>query len=231
VPSDYENAIPLISFLNHSPQPTCRYDAEAHAIVATEALRVGDEATVNYFEYQDAETYTYRHAAAGFDPQFARLFYEERTAAAGPAEAGRDDRTPGARARPPTMGAESAPAREPSRLLRFLDRKAMAAADRIVTTNQLMIRETCSDCAPLDAAKAKVSTNPLWRAVPTGPRYRLVRACAGTQLWAAKKGIAMLKALQTGRPQRVEASPSRVERKVLALAVIAWVLSAAKRAL
>ena len=74
VPVDYEQAIPLISFINHSTRPTCEFSATAHAIVAKRPLAIGDECTVNYFEYQEPVSYTYRHAAAGFSPEFARLF-------------------------------------------------------------------------------------------------------------------------------------------------------------
>ena len=52
VPTDYEQAIPLISFINHSDDPSCAYDEEQHAILATRPLRVGDEATVDYFAYR-----------------------------------------------------------------------------------------------------------------------------------------------------------------------------------
>jgi hypothetical protein len=70
IPSAYEDAIPVISFLNHSPDPNCAYDSDQHAIVALRRLHIGEEATVNYFSYQEPETYTYRHAAAGFSDSF-----------------------------------------------------------------------------------------------------------------------------------------------------------------
>ena len=73
IPLNYEQAIPLIAFINHSKRPSCAYDEEAHAIVALRRLRAGDEATVNYFEYQDPTSFTYRHAASGFSKDFARL--------------------------------------------------------------------------------------------------------------------------------------------------------------
>ena len=72
VPLDYEQAIPIVSFINHSLEPNCEYDPEQHAVVASRPLRVGDEATVNYFEYQDGTSWTYRHADSGFSEEFAQ---------------------------------------------------------------------------------------------------------------------------------------------------------------
>lgn len=66
VPTDYDQSIPIISFLNHSPTPNCRYDERKNAIVAARRLRRGEEATVDYIKYQEPGSYTYREAADGF---------------------------------------------------------------------------------------------------------------------------------------------------------------------
>ena len=77
VPTEYEQAIPLISFINHSTRPNCEYDEERHAIYALRDLRAGEEATVNYFEYQTEESFTYRSAKAGFKSEaIEREVYE-----------------------------------------------------------------------------------------------------------------------------------------------------------
>lgn len=67
VPSEYDQSIPLVSFINHDgDEPNCFFDEERHAIVNWRALRAGEEATVDYFDYQEPHSWTYRHAAAGF---------------------------------------------------------------------------------------------------------------------------------------------------------------------
>ena len=77
VPTEYEQAIPLISFINHSTRPNCEYDPEYHAIYSLRDLRAGEEATVNYFEYQTEESFTYRSAKAGFKSEaIEREVYE-----------------------------------------------------------------------------------------------------------------------------------------------------------
>jgi len=80
VPLDYEQALPLISFINHSPWPTCSYDEDSHAIVASRPMRAGDEATVDYLEYQEEHSFTYRHAKAGFPKHFAKTAFGSSSA-------------------------------------------------------------------------------------------------------------------------------------------------------
>jgi len=76
VPIDYDSTVPLISFINHDGRrPNCEYDASTNAIRAVRALRKGEEATVDYFAYQDETSYTYLHAAARFRPDFVRTVY------------------------------------------------------------------------------------------------------------------------------------------------------------
>ena len=81
VPADYEQAIPLVSFLNHDLRPNCAWDPRlgpSGAIVAERDLRLGEEATVNYFEYQDETSYTWRDAASGFKPSFVLSLYRDQ---------------------------------------------------------------------------------------------------------------------------------------------------------
>ena len=66
VPTEYEQAIPLISFINHSEEPNCVYDEPANAIVAARRLRTGEEATVDYLSYQEKGSYTWRYCKSGF---------------------------------------------------------------------------------------------------------------------------------------------------------------------
>ena len=66
VPIDYDQAIPLISFINHSEEPNCVYDEPANAIVAARRLRTGEEATVDYLSYQEKGSYTWRYCKSGF---------------------------------------------------------------------------------------------------------------------------------------------------------------------
>lgn len=66
VPTDFDQSIPLASFINHSARSNCRYDEVSNTIVAVRRLRCGEEATVNYMKYQDSESYTYRYAASEF---------------------------------------------------------------------------------------------------------------------------------------------------------------------
>jgi len=75
LPTDYDQAIPLISFINHSLRPNCEYDPRANAIVTSRPLKAGEEATINYFEYQDDVSYTSRAARAGFSPTFVYSLY------------------------------------------------------------------------------------------------------------------------------------------------------------
>ncbi len=65
VPTQYDQAIPLISFINHSEQPNCIY-VEPNAIVAVRRLRRGEECTVDYLRYQDPGSYTYKDCQRGF---------------------------------------------------------------------------------------------------------------------------------------------------------------------
>ncbi|KAJ1618638.1 hypothetical protein T492DRAFT_1091291 [Pavlovales sp. CCMP2436] len=72
VPTDYEQALPLISFLNHVADgdgsgPTCTYDAATNTIVAGRRLRRGEECTVDYTKYQEKESLTHRQAASKFN--------------------------------------------------------------------------------------------------------------------------------------------------------------------
>jgi len=66
VPTEYDQAIPLISFINHSPRPNCRYEPVTNAIFTTRGLRPGEEATVDYTKYQEPGSYTYQEAVSGF---------------------------------------------------------------------------------------------------------------------------------------------------------------------
>ena len=70
--------MPLIAFVNHDARrPNCYYDDETNAIRAGRSLRKGEEATVNYFDYQDETSYTYLHAASGFDSKYIRTMYPQ----------------------------------------------------------------------------------------------------------------------------------------------------------
>ena len=76
--ADYDNTVPLISFVNHDARnPNCYYDPRSNAIRAGRKLRKGEEATVDYFEYQDETSYTYLHAAAGFNKKFIETVYPD----------------------------------------------------------------------------------------------------------------------------------------------------------
>ena len=66
IPKDFDTSITLISFINHSDNPTCKYDKLNHTINTINKLNKGDEATVNYFLYQLPGSYTYKHAENGF---------------------------------------------------------------------------------------------------------------------------------------------------------------------
>ena len=66
VPTNYDQAIPLISFINHSPEPNCIYLEEINCIVSQRKLRTGEECTVDYLQYQEKGSYTWRAAASGF---------------------------------------------------------------------------------------------------------------------------------------------------------------------
>lgn len=69
VPNDFDQGLPLVSFINHSSAPNCRYDEATNTIVAARRLRRGEEATVDYLQYQYSGSYTYRYAASGFRPR------------------------------------------------------------------------------------------------------------------------------------------------------------------
>jgi len=66
IPNDYEQAIPLVSFINHSEQPNCVFDADTNSIVTARRLRKGEELTINYLKYQEPGSYTYNEAKRGF---------------------------------------------------------------------------------------------------------------------------------------------------------------------
>ena len=66
VPTKYDQAIPLISFVNHSDAPNCAYDESSNTIVAARPLARGAECTVDYFKYQERGSYTWRAAVTGF---------------------------------------------------------------------------------------------------------------------------------------------------------------------
>ena len=77
VPTDWDQGIPLVSYINHSLKPNCEYDPRSNGIVASRDLRPGEEATVNYYEYQDESTYSVRAARAGFKPSFVQTMYPD----------------------------------------------------------------------------------------------------------------------------------------------------------
>jgi hypothetical protein len=52
-----------------------RYDEARNAIVAARALRKGEEVTVDYFDYQQEGSYTFGHAASGFDQKYIDTVY------------------------------------------------------------------------------------------------------------------------------------------------------------
>ena len=66
IPSNYDQAIPLIAFINHSDEPNCSYDEATNCIVASRRLRKGEEATVDYLQYQEPGSYTWRACKRGF---------------------------------------------------------------------------------------------------------------------------------------------------------------------
>jgi len=78
VPTDYEAAFPIIGFINHSRQPNCEYDYKRNAIIASRPLRKGEEATVDYFMYQEEGSYTWEHAATGFSPDYIKTVYSQK---------------------------------------------------------------------------------------------------------------------------------------------------------
>mmetsp|Transcript_16281 Transcript_16281/g.48830 ORF Transcript_16281/g.48830 Transcript_16281/m.48830 type:complete len:118 (-) Transcript_16281:7-360(-) len=78
VPIDYDSTVPLIAFVNHdSRRPNCYYDPKANAICAARNLRKGEEALVDYFEYQDETSYTYIHAKSGFSSNTILTMYPD----------------------------------------------------------------------------------------------------------------------------------------------------------
>mgnify|MGYP003342315167 CR=1 FL=1 len=66
IPTDYDQSIPLVAFINHSLTPTCYFDDGDWCIRSRRILKRGEEATVNYCMYQEPESYTYKYAAANF---------------------------------------------------------------------------------------------------------------------------------------------------------------------
>ena len=50
VPLEYDEAIPLVSLINHSPQPNCYFDEDTNAIRAARPLRKGEEAVVDFMQ-------------------------------------------------------------------------------------------------------------------------------------------------------------------------------------
>jgi hypothetical protein len=66
VPLEYDEAIPLVSLINHSPEPNCYYDEDTNAIRAARRLRQGEEAVVDFMQYHDAGSFTYRDCKDGF---------------------------------------------------------------------------------------------------------------------------------------------------------------------
>ena len=71
-PTNYDQAIPLISFINHSDEPNCYYDVQTvggelvGSIRAARRLRTGEEATVDYLKYQEPGSFTYRACQSNF---------------------------------------------------------------------------------------------------------------------------------------------------------------------
>ena len=66
VPTNYDQCIPLISFINHSDEPNCVYDEPSNCIVAARRLRTGEECSVDYLQYQEPGSYTWRACLSGF---------------------------------------------------------------------------------------------------------------------------------------------------------------------
>lgn len=69
IPTNYDQSIPLVSFINHSEEPNCVYVEDTNCIVAARRLRKGEEATVDYLEYQERGSYTWKHCKSGFRKQ------------------------------------------------------------------------------------------------------------------------------------------------------------------
>lgn len=67
IPKDYDTSISLISFINHSDQPNCKYNINGHTINTLRDINEGEEVTVDYLQYQNPGSYTYRHAENGFN--------------------------------------------------------------------------------------------------------------------------------------------------------------------
>ena len=66
-PTEYDEAIPLVSLINHSDEPNCFYDDESNAIRAKRRLRTGEEAVVDFLQYHRYKgAFTYRDAKDGF---------------------------------------------------------------------------------------------------------------------------------------------------------------------
>lgn len=66
VPNDYDQNIPLISFINHSASPNCVFDSDDNCIRSARWLRKGEEATVDYTKYQHEGSYALQYARTGF---------------------------------------------------------------------------------------------------------------------------------------------------------------------
>lgn len=66
IPTNYDQAIPLVSFINHSGEPNCVFDEDRFSIRASRKVNTGEELTVDYLEYQPEGSYTYREALKGF---------------------------------------------------------------------------------------------------------------------------------------------------------------------
>ena len=66
IPQNYDQCIPLVSFINHSDEPNCVYNENTNQIEAARRLRTGEECTVDYLKYQEPGSYTYRDCETGF---------------------------------------------------------------------------------------------------------------------------------------------------------------------
>jgi len=66
VPTKYDQAIPLISFINHNDEPNCEFDEASNCIRAMRQLKKDEECTVNYLQYQEKGSWTYRACQSGF---------------------------------------------------------------------------------------------------------------------------------------------------------------------
>ena len=61
IPKDYDTSISLISFINHSDQPNCKYNINGHTINTLRDINEGEEVTVDYLQCQNQDKFCPRH--------------------------------------------------------------------------------------------------------------------------------------------------------------------------